>query len=409
VPTGSVRICRLGSAVPGYPARKLRRDVWLTGALLTTILPACALVDAARGGGASPDAGPPPLFTQRIDYDTPGIRAVAIADAAGNDRPDVVFADGTPALVAISRGQQLRVRDLPYGFEHLVAADLDGDGKLDLVGSNGRRLLIVLGLFSRLPVAFEHEVTLSSSFSRIDDLAVGDLDQDGHADIAAATDGVPFVLLQTARGEGDFSRPPVELGIGPSSSAHVTRVAIGDRNGDGHNDLFVLQPHRSPGRVSVLPQGTPGAFGLLETFTGDAQLDAYIDLLLTDMDGNGRADVLILQKNYGELTAFVPGTGTLDSHRFGPFERVFADRMVVGDIILDDGLRRELVVGAALSSEIYVFDQSSPLELGTPQVVPSAQTPTALAIGDVDGDGRADVAAQGTDKLSLFLTGPPPP
>ena len=78
-------------------------------------------------------------------------------------------------------------------------------------------------------------------------MAIGDLNGDGHPDLAVANIGSSTVSVLLGIGGGGFSlRAEFPAGSNPNS------VAIGDLNGDGHPDLAVANLNSEhPGRAAL--------------------------------------------------------------------------------------------------------------------------------------------------------------
>ncbi len=146
----------------------------------------------------------------------------------------------------------------------IKAADLDGDGKLDLLTANfgaainpGTQGLSVLmqGSTAGTFLAPAHYVTGYRSTA----LAVGDLNGDGKPDVAVACEGLPgdpgvvSVFLQTPATPGVLLPAVNYRGVwGPMG------VAIADIDGDGHPDLVLAD-----GDIVVRLNSavSPGTFG----------------------------------------------------------------------------------------------------------------------------------------------------
>ena len=196
----------------------------------------------------------------------------------------------------------------------LAVGDFNGDGKADLVVSNGTAVNLLLGngdgTFAA-PIAYS---ALGGPF------VVADFNGDGKPDLALANTGAlnvssPVILL----GNGDgTAQTPIGLSLGVSAS--VAYLIAGDFNGDGRQDLAVggfVNGTNAPTTWILLGNGD-GTFQPAVSYSlgaavvaGDFNGDGFIDLIVTDSSGNS---VGILQgKGDGTLpnrTGHAPGLAT---------------------------------------------------------------------------------------------------
>jgi hypothetical protein len=218
------------------------------------------------------------------------LTSVTVGDFDEDGFPDLVATDsvapGPGVLVFLGNGDGTFGTPTAFALtgdapNAVAAADLDGDGHLDLAIAN---------LFS-----FDVEVLLGDGTGVFgtgvrfptspnpDGLAVGDLNEDGHLDLAVASEGGSLLL---GTGMGGFL-PATSLGL-PHSPKSILAV---DLNGDGHRDLVSVDLTRNRTAVTLgRGDGTflPPATWLLGGLTGT--------LATADVDGDGRTDVVVASK-----------------------------------------------------------------------------------------------------------------
>ncbi len=156
--------------------------------------------------------------------------------------------------------------NLDLGGAGLVAADLDGDGDLDLILPAGDNLED----FDAYPQPyhgcywFENTGNWNFEIHRISDLggtyaaAVADLNADGHLDVVLVSLTNDWLQSENAsviwlENDGKQNFTPWQIA---STPLHLVTVATGDLDGDGlpeivAGSLNVRQPHQNPGRISA--------------------------------------------------------------------------------------------------------------------------------------------------------------
>jgi hypothetical protein len=221
------------------------------------------------------------------------------------------------------------------------------------------------------------------------------------AAFAAATGTTPgaatTVVVYKSDGTMDYTITPFG-----ADYAGGARVARGDVTGDGTPDVIVGSGGGIPARVRIWDGATRQLiFDVLpfETFTGAAEVAA------ADFDRDGRADVVVAPGEGGgprvqvwsgaSLGKLVPDFFGLPYPDFRGGLRVAAgdiNRDGVADLVVAPGTgggpRLTIYNGATLAggrprtlvNDFFVFDES-------------VRTGVYLAVGDVDGDGFADVVA----------------
>ncbi|HLJ39653.1 MAG TPA: VCBS repeat-containing protein [Steroidobacteraceae bacterium] len=205
-------------------------------------------------------------FTPSVAIGSLGNGTVAVVaatyDVNGNNGAVYVFVETSASPVTFAAPLTFPAGAQPQAVR---IADVDGDGLPDIVVANfgpgadgtGMAGVSVLLQDKTNPGHFLAPVTYPTAQGPVD-LAVGDLNGDGRPDLVVASLG-PFptgaisVLLQSSTTAGTFGAATAYQGFGQPLS-----VAIGDLNGDGHPDIAVADG--TSAIVLLQNAATPGTF-----------------------------------------------------------------------------------------------------------------------------------------------------
>jgi len=288
------------------------------------------------------------------------------------------------------------VLEATAGAKVIKAADMDGDGLLDLVSGSNENQPIQLHMREATGLTFN---TLSISgggpIASMIDLEVVDLDGDGNLDIAVLVRDTGFVPVEDAsiRGAVVLLFAPddptdqlawTEVTITatfnlPGEDIGFAAFAVADFTNDGRADIMlgsneieetdVIRLYQNPGGSNARDSGAWTEAGLPVTL----DVNLIQDLAAGDMDGDGDLDV---------VATF-------------PTAKTFNVRWLVNPV-------QEAGIDAAMAGnwERRIVGQQS-------EVDPDNQGGDFIAVGDIDEDGNLDVAvAHGTLKLVQWFENP---
>ncbi len=209
----------------------------------------------------------------------------AVGDFNGDGKPDVLELgtggplDGT-LLVLLGNGDgtfQAPITTFAYVLQYVVAGDLNGDGKADVVGfeSTGNSTTLVIYL-SQGDGTFAPGVfyTINNSSLNTSSITLGDFNGDHVVDIAANLQGQEVVLL--GNGDGTFQSGKTSTGV---SFSYDEFAFPGDFNGDGKLDLMLAGELLLGNGDGTFQAPTPVANGVAAV-TADFNGDGILDLVV---------------------------------------------------------------------------------------------------------------------------------
>ncbi|MGC4119245.1 MAG: FG-GAP-like repeat-containing protein [Myxococcales bacterium] len=282
---------------------------------------------------------------------------------------------------------------MPVGQEHVdsvVAADLDGNGVVDLVVAYRGLLSVMLGDGAG---KFQPEGDYPTGLGHFL-IAVGDFTADGMPDVALVTPNATTLRVLPNLGGGVLG-PATELTV--PQCAHT--LLAGDFSGDGVDDLAILTgPDNSPyacdaPKVTVLLTKADGTFAPAVEYplvsTGRVS-----SMLAGDLDGEGSLDLLVTQGS--DVVALLnDGTGV-----FGPLKS--SDGSGGSAALADFDGDGTLDLAAANGYEVSVFFGAGNGTFGA-QTDYLASHPIALVAVDANLDGNPDIAFLGDPSIGSAL------
>ncbi len=252
-------------------------------------------------------------FLPRVDWGTTDQpRSIAVGDFDGDDRLDVVAASaGSDArwatlLFNIGAGKFHARRDYPLigDVNDVVLGDLDNDGEVDAGAAVYVPNLNRLGLLWGLGDATFEEPQYTPHWGNMQPtgLALGDLDMDGWLDVAVSvfSPGNGVLVLRNQH-DRTFTAPVLYAAGGNPSD-----VAIGDLNGDGWPDLVVSNGPQSS--IHVYFNHGNGTFAAgIEHAVGFKPNG----LAIGDWDRDGDRDVVVTNLTSAVNLMYNSGLGSL--------------------------------------------------------------------------------------------------
>ena len=283
-------------------------------------------------------------FQTAVAYNTgaPYSTFLTVGDANGDGKLDLLVVDpctssqscSTGALsVLLGNGDGTFQTAVIYGSgaqspQGIAAADLNGDGKLDVAMVSQCNSDCSSGVVSVFlgngDGTFQNATNFNSGGVYGDSVAIGDVNGDGHPDLLVAsqcnnssncTSGALGVLL--GNGDGTF-QTAVQY---PSGGQWAQSLALADLNADGKLDVVVSNECQSDSNcqngsaTSVLLGNGDGTFQLSASYaSGSTNFDeiegpSITTVIMGDVNGDGKPDVLVTSSCSNG--SFICGSGSV--------------------------------------------------------------------------------------------------
>ena len=358
-------------------------------------------------------------YNAKVDF-TSGTNpfAVATGDIDGDGKPDMVTANYSSNSISVYRNISTTGAITTASFAakvdfttgtgpyHVSIGDLDNDGKLDLVVVNNTATSVSVfrntstsGVINSSTLAAKVDFTTGSGPVGA---AIGDIDKDGKADIVVANFGANTIsVLRNTSVSGVISSSSFAAKVDfPDAINHPYGIALGDIDGDGKTDVVV--PNQASANVSVYRNlSTPGSITTsslatkVDFVTGSQPYSAAVG----DIDGDGKLDIAVANSASASISILrntSTGTTVSFSTKVDFTAGTTPYNIAIGDINGDG--KPDIAVANAGSNTVSIFRNtatSGTLTTGSMAAkvdVATGTVPRSIAICDMDGDSKPDIA-----------------
>ncbi len=346
--------------------------------------------------------------------------AVAFADLDGDGKPDMVVVNYSTNSISVFKNTSIKGSITANSFAAAIdfntdanptaiaIADLDADGKPDLVVTNSGSATVTVfhnncisGNITANSFAAAVQFATGTNPSS---LAIADLDGDGKPEIVVANynDNTVSVFHNTSS-IGSINTGSFNSKIDFATGLLPTSAAIADMDGDGKLDLVITNGRSYT--FSVLRNTSTS--GSINSSSFAAKVDFATAALpysvaLGDLDGDGKLDIAIANESNNTVSVFrnTSNIGNITASSFAgkvdfttgdlPFSVAIAD--------IDGDGKPDMVVANSDSANVSVFRNKcipgaiSSNSFAAKVGFKAGNAPYSAAVADIDGDGKPDIA-----------------
>ncbi|WP_052338626.1 FG-GAP-like repeat-containing protein [Planktothrix prolifica] len=371
-------------------------------------------------------------FAPKVDFSTGfNPQSVSIGDFNGDGKLDLAtanFNDNTASILlnTTANGATTPTFATKVNFttgstpRSVSIGDFNGDGKLDLAvanytNSNNASILLNTTATGATTPTFNPKVDFTTG-SGSTSVSIGDFNSDNKPDLAVSNQNgasVSILLNTTTNATTPTFATKVDFTVG----SQATSVSIGDFNGDGKLDLATANTNSST--VSILLNTTANG-ATTPTFAPKVDFSTGFNpqsVSIGDINGDGKPDLAVANSLSATVSILLNTTAN------GATTPTFATKVdfttgsrplsvSIGDLNGDG--KPDLAVANYSSSTVSILLNTTANGATTPTFAPKVDSttgsrPTSVSIGDINGDGKPDLAVANYSSYtaSIFLNTAP--
>jgi len=357
------------------------------------------------------------LFTFSETTEVPYGWVLHVADLNNDNKPDIVAVKDDSLQIAANNSVPGNVSFLPHKTlpapispNAAQSADIDGDGKTDIIAINptNKDFLVYLNTGNGKEINFRTVVISNSQMSYLDTygygIAIDDMDGDGKPDIAiSSTANNSFSIYRNISTPGN---PAFDTRQDFDMPTDAEFIAVKDLDGDGLAEIVstnvtsisIFRNISTKARFNFVPVidiTTPNSSWLQQVRFGDMNNDNKPDIVVCDL--NRGVHVINNNSSTGKFSFSSPVLYKMPLGQGSPINAFLSD--------LNGDSKPEVVVIHNGADYIYVrglsvFRNTShtngAITLDAPREIPAALSLFVGSAVDIDSDGKQDLIASRT-------------
>ncbi|QQS30070.1 MAG: VCBS repeat-containing protein [Sphingobacteriales bacterium] len=290
-------------------------------------------------------------------------------------------------------GAQQIISTVADGARSVYAADLDGDGDIDVLSAsfNDDKLAWYendgFGNFGIQQIIFNSPGYPQGIYAAY----AADLDGDGDLDIISTALSEKKIAWQENDGTGNFGQQQII-----STSAH-TPISVYAADVDGDGDMDVLSASQYDDKIAWYENDGNGIFGIQQLISISATTSAR-SVYTADLDGDGDLDVLSASYWDNKIAWYEnDGTGNFGTQQIITTSAINATAVYTAD--LDGDGDADVLSASSGDDKIAWYENDGAGNFGTQQIISiAANGARSVYAADLDGDGDLDVLSASSDE-----------
>jgi PKD repeat protein len=354
-----------------------------------------------------------------------GLYDLCLCDLDGDGKTDIATANDKDGqnLVSLFRNNSTGPGDIDFikttisigsPSLHLACGDLNGDGKKDLAvaeGGSGERVFILKNNSTVGSLVFViQSITLAGKLPKR--IEINDLDLDGKADLIVTDQKNEnknvLVVPNTSTSIATISFGTAKVLTIPASPSSSDGLAVHDLNGDQLPEIVVTQFQTTNSNAFVFRNESSQGNLNFPAVTTLPLSAAPVNLRIGNLNGDSKPDLAATQLLGNGITTFV-NESTAEEIKFAAGVPVVTDDrpwgIDLGDLDGDGKLDVVVASISATAKAITILNNTSgntgPITFSARQSVPTTFITRHVRIGDLDGDGKPDIALASVDDASV--------